>query len=67
MAGQAWLAGKLGTVAFGQGEAMILGATLLWSVEVVFVKHLLGSVPPRVAGGGAHGPRDGPAPVLARR
>jgi drug/metabolite transporter (DMT)-like permease len=48
MGGQAWLAGKLGTVAFGQGEAMILGATLLWSVEIVFVKHLLGSVPPRV-------------------
>jgi drug/metabolite transporter (DMT)-like permease len=48
MGGQAWLAGKLGTVAFGQGEAMILGATLLWSVEIVFVKHLLDSVPPRV-------------------
>jgi drug/metabolite transporter (DMT)-like permease len=48
MGGQAWLAGKLGTVSFGQGEAMILGATLLWSVEIVFVKHLLDSVPPRV-------------------
>jgi drug/metabolite transporter (DMT)-like permease len=48
MAGQAWLAGKLGTVAFGRGEAMILAATLLWSVEVVFVKYLLRSVPPGV-------------------
>jgi drug/metabolite transporter (DMT)-like permease len=46
MAGQVWLAGKLGHVAFGKGEAMILAATLLWSVEVVYVKHLLGSLPP---------------------
>jgi drug/metabolite transporter (DMT)-like permease len=46
--GQAWLVGSLGTVAFGQGEAMILGATLLWSVEIVFVKYLLGSVPASV-------------------
>ena len=47
LAGQVWLAGHLGTVAFGSGEAMILGATLLWSVEVVLVKRLLGSIPPR--------------------
>jgi drug/metabolite transporter (DMT)-like permease len=46
--GQAWLVGSLGTVAFGQGEAMILGATLLWSVEIVFVKYLLRSIPPSV-------------------
>jgi drug/metabolite transporter (DMT)-like permease len=45
--GQASLAGPLGTLAFGSGEAMILGATLLWSVEVVFVKYLLGSIDPR--------------------
>jgi drug/metabolite transporter (DMT)-like permease len=45
--GQAALAGPLGTLAFGSGEAMILGATLLWSVEVVFVKHLLGSIDAR--------------------
>ena len=45
--GQAWLAGSAGKVAFGEGEAMILGATLLWSVEVVYVKHLLASLPPR--------------------
>lgn len=48
LAGQVLLAGKLGTVAFGKGEAMILAATLLWSVEIVFVKHLLRSVPPNV-------------------
>jgi drug/metabolite transporter (DMT)-like permease len=47
VAGQAVLAGPLGTLAFGSGEAMILGATLLWSVEVVFVKHLLGSLDAR--------------------
>ena len=45
--GQAWLAGHLGTVTFGVGEAMILAATLLWSVEVVFVKWLLGWIPPQ--------------------
>jgi drug/metabolite transporter (DMT)-like permease len=50
MGGQVWLAGHLGTVAFGQGETMILVASLLWSVEIVFVKHLLGSIPPRVVG-----------------
>jgi drug/metabolite transporter (DMT)-like permease len=46
--GQAWLAGALGTVSFGGGEAMILAATLLWSVEVVFVKHLLPSLAPEM-------------------
>jgi drug/metabolite transporter (DMT)-like permease len=48
LGGQAWLAGKLGHVAFGKGEAMILLATLLWSVEIVFVKYLLRSIPPSV-------------------
>jgi drug/metabolite transporter (DMT)-like permease len=48
LGGQAWLAGKLGHVAFGKGEAMILVATLLWSVEIVFVKYLLRSIPPSV-------------------
>lgn len=41
VAGQAWLAGSAGTIVFGEGEAMILGATLLWAVEVVYVKRLL--------------------------
>jgi drug/metabolite transporter (DMT)-like permease len=41
LAGQAWYAGSAGTVVFGTGEAMILAATLLWAVEVVYVKRLL--------------------------
>jgi drug/metabolite transporter (DMT)-like permease len=45
LAGQAWYAGHAGTVAFGTGEAMILGATLLWAVEVVYVKRLLATHP----------------------
>jgi drug/metabolite transporter (DMT)-like permease len=45
--GQAWLVGSVGTVAFGTGEAMILAATLLWSVEVVLVKRMLVTLPPR--------------------
>jgi drug/metabolite transporter (DMT)-like permease len=47
LAGQAWLVGDAGTVVFGTGEAMILAATLLWAIEVVFVKHLLSSFSPR--------------------
>ena len=46
IAGQAWLVGGAGTVAFGSGEAMILAATLIWAVEIVFVKHLLGGLSP---------------------
>jgi drug/metabolite transporter (DMT)-like permease len=45
VAGQAWYAGHTGTVAFGTGEAMILAATLLWAVEVILVKRLLGTFP----------------------
>jgi len=41
LGGQAWLVGSAGKVAFGSGEAMILGATLLWAIEVVYVKRLL--------------------------
>jgi len=48
LAGQAWLVGHAGTIAFGSGEAMILAATLLWAVEVVYVKHLLRELPPHV-------------------
>ena len=47
LAGQAWLAGGLGTVVFGAGETMILAATLLWAVEVVLVKRLLDVLAPR--------------------
>jgi drug/metabolite transporter (DMT)-like permease len=46
VAGQAWLAGHAGKVAFGTGEAMILAATLLWSVEVILVKRLLAGLSP---------------------
>jgi len=47
IAGQIWLVGELGTVAFGAGEAMILAATLLWAVEVILAKRLLDSIPVR--------------------
>jgi drug/metabolite transporter (DMT)-like permease len=46
VAGQAWLVGGAGTVVFGTGEAMILAATLLWAVEIVFVKYLLRGLSP---------------------
>jgi drug/metabolite transporter (DMT)-like permease len=42
--GQAVLVGGTGTVTVGAGEVMILAATLLWAVEVVFVKYLLRSL-----------------------
>ena len=45
--GQVWLVPAVGTVKFGEGEAMILGATLLWSVEVIVVKKLLAGMSPR--------------------
>ena len=47
VAGQAWLAGEPGTVAFGTGEAMLLAATLLWAVEVILVKRLVAAIDPR--------------------
>lgn len=47
VAGQAWLVAPAGRVAFGEGETMILGATLLWAVEVVLVKRLLVGISPR--------------------
>lgn len=47
IAGQAWIAGAAGTLAFGAGEAMILLATLLWAIEVVVVKRLLDALAPR--------------------
>ena len=47
IAGQAFLVPAVGTVKFGEGEAMILGATLLWSVEVIVVKKLLAGMSSR--------------------
>ena len=44
VAGQAVIAGDAGTIAIGAGELMILAATLLWAIEVVFVKRLLESL-----------------------
>ena len=45
--GQAMASGSVSAVAhmpLGRGEAMILGATLLWSVEVVVARRLLGTL-----------------------
>jgi drug/metabolite transporter (DMT)-like permease len=47
VAGQAWIAGQAGTVVFGTGEAMILAATLLWAVEVVYVKRIVDWIAPQ--------------------
>ena len=43
VAGQAYLTGVSG-LRFGAGEAMILGATLLWAIEVIVAKRLLADV-----------------------
>jgi drug/metabolite transporter (DMT)-like permease len=48
LVGQAWLAGKAGHLAFGTGEGMILAATLLWAVEIVYVKRLMQSFDPQL-------------------
>ena len=42
--GQIVLVGGLTGFTFGVGEAMILGATLLWSIEIIVAKRLLESV-----------------------
>jgi drug/metabolite transporter (DMT)-like permease len=44
IAGQVALAGGVSNLAFGSGEWMVLGATLMWSVEVVLAKRLLGDL-----------------------
>lgn len=48
LAGQAALGGGLAGFRFGAGEWMILAATLLWAVEVILVKRLVGAIPPDV-------------------
>lgn len=45
VAGQAALGGGLDGLRAGTGEALILAATVLWSVEVVVTKQLLADVP----------------------
>lgn len=53
------LTGGLGAADFGSAELLVLAATLLWSLEVLIVKRLLGDVPAelaataRMAGGSA--------------
>ncbi|MEN8041145.1 MAG: DMT family transporter [Actinomycetota bacterium] len=42
--GQFVLVGGIGDVTFGTGEMMMFGATLLWSVEIIIAKRLLGSM-----------------------
>ncbi|MGI9659460.1 MAG: DMT family transporter [Gaiellaceae bacterium] len=44
VAGQAVLIGNLSSLSIGAGELMIAGATLLWAVEIITVKKLLGSL-----------------------
>ena len=48
--GQVALAGGVSGLVVGTGEAMILGATLLWSVEVIMAKRVLADVPAGVVG-----------------
>jgi drug/metabolite transporter (DMT)-like permease len=50
VAGQALLTDHLGQVGLGSGELMILAATLLWAVEVVLAKRLLGGLSPLTVG-----------------
>jgi drug/metabolite transporter (DMT)-like permease len=59
LGGQFVLVGGLNELSFGIGEAMILGATLLWSTEIIITKKLLRSMSSitvgvaRMAGGAA--------------
>lgn len=48
--GQASSAGGVLDLSWGSGEVMILGATLMWSVEVVLAKRLLRSLSPATVG-----------------
>jgi drug/metabolite transporter (DMT)-like permease len=48
--GQAALQGGVHHLGMGSGETMILAATLLWSVEIVVAKRLLGSLSPLTVG-----------------
>ena len=53
--GQVVLVGGVGDLAFGAGELMIVGATLLWSVEVIVAKRLLGDLSSMTIGVGRMG------------
>jgi len=41
VAGQFLIVGGISEISFGIGEAMMLGATLIWSIEVIIAKRLL--------------------------
>ncbi len=45
LGGQVLMAGGLSGIVVGSGELLILGATLLWSVEVIVAKRVLSGVP----------------------
>jgi drug/metabolite transporter (DMT)-like permease len=47
---QVAIADGVGSLRPGVGEAMILGATLCWSVELIMVKRLVATVPPTIVG-----------------
>jgi drug/metabolite transporter (DMT)-like permease len=48
--GQAVLGGGVAGIAVGRGEMLILAATMLWAVEVVVAKRLLGALTPVTVG-----------------
>ena len=50
LAGQGLLGLRVDALALGGGEAMILGATLLWAVETVIAKRLLSDLSPLTVG-----------------
>lgn len=50
LVGQAELTNNLGALSVTRGEVMIVGATLLWSLEVIVAKWLLSSLSPLTVG-----------------
>jgi drug/metabolite transporter (DMT)-like permease len=48
--GQVAVTGGVGHLVVGQGEVLVLGATVLWAVETVVAKRLLGSTRPVTLG-----------------
>jgi drug/metabolite transporter (DMT)-like permease len=50
VAGQFLLIGGVSDISFGIGEAMMLGATLLWSIEIIIAKRLLADISSLVVG-----------------
>lgn len=50
VAGQALLTDNLAGLGLGSGEVLVVAATLLWSVEVVIAKKLLGHLSPLTVG-----------------